>query len=94
MPSPDGTERRTCPRHVSLNSIEFCFDRDEFQKMHIGASLNVSDSGMCVVTSARLREGGRIIIKKELSLFSQKAIIRWVKDFQQNFCKAGLTFIE
>lgn len=94
MPSPNGTERRTGLRHLSLNSIWLCFDHDESQEMHIGAMLNVSDSGMCVVTSTQLREGGRIIIKNERSLLSQKAIVRWVKNFQQNFCKAGLLFTE
>lgn len=90
MPSPNGTERRKCLRHVSLNSMEFCFDHDECRKMYIGATLNTSDSGMCVVTSTYLREGDCIIIKKELSLYCQKAIVRWIKNFQQNLNKAGL----
>jgi hypothetical protein len=94
MPSPNGTERRSCLRHVSMNGIEFCFDHDVLAKMCIGATLNVSDSGMCVVTSTHLRGGERITIKNELSLFSQKAIVQWIKNFQQNFCKAGLMFVE
>ncbi len=60
----------------------------------MGATVNVSDSGMCVVTSNHLREGECITIEDELALLSHKATVRWVKNFQQNFCKAGLMFIE
>ncbi len=88
------TERRTSLRNVSLNGIHFCLDRDCPAKMCMGATLNVSDSGMCVVTSSHLREGECITIKDNLALLSQKATVRWVKNFQQNFCKAGLMFIE
>jgi hypothetical protein len=94
MPSPNGTERRTCLRHGTLKSIEFCFDHDFPAKTCIGAAVNISDSGMCVVTSAHLTEGECIIIKNELSPFSQKAIVRWIRNFQQNFCKAGFMFSE
>ncbi len=60
----------------------------------MGATVNVSDSGMCVVTSNHLTEGECVIIKNDLSLLSRKAAVRWVRSYQQNFCKAGLQFIE
>jgi hypothetical protein len=94
MPYKNGIDRRTHIRNVSLNSIQFCFDHDSPSQTRMGATVNVSDSGMCLVTSSNLREGECIIIKDELSLLSQKATIRWVRNYQQNFCKAGLMFVE
>ncbi len=60
----------------------------------MGATINISDAGMCIVTSSHLEEGECIILKNDLSLLSRKATVRWVKKYRQNFCKAGLMFIE
>ena len=93
MPSNIGTERRSHLRKVSLNSIEFCLDQHTPGETHLGATVNVSDSGMCVVASYLLKEGESITIKNDLRLPSQRATVRWVKIFQQTlFCKAGLMF--
>jgi hypothetical protein len=94
MPYKSGIDRRVHIRNVSLNRVQFCFYHDSPAKTRMGATVNVSDSGMCLITSSQLREGECIIIKNELSLLSQKATIRWVRNYQQNFCKAGLMFIE
>ncbi len=60
--------------------------------MRMGATVNISDAGMCVVTSSHLREGDSIIIRNELALLSRKATVRWVRNYRHNFCKAGLLF--
>jgi hypothetical protein len=88
------TERRIYRRNMSLNSLQFCFDHDAPAKTRMGATVNVSHSGMCLVTSSQLKEGEYIFIKSDLSLLASKAVVRWVKNYQQNFCKAGLQFIE
>jgi hypothetical protein len=94
MPYSNGIDRRIHLRNVSLNRIQFCFAHDPPAKMHMGATINISHSGLCVVTSDHLRQDECIIIKNDLSLLSQKATVRWVKSYQQNFCKAGLMFID
>ena len=94
MPYTSGIDRRVHTRNISLNSVQFCFDHDSPEKTLMGATVNVSDSGMCLVTSSELREGECIIIKNELSPLSRKAIVRWVRNFGQNLCKAGLIFPE
>lgn len=94
MPSPTGRERRSCQRHMSVDGLEFCLDHDAVEQIRIGATMNVSDTGMCVVSSTHLTEGECILIKNELPLASRKAVVRWSKNFQQNFCKAGLKFSE
>jgi hypothetical protein len=86
--------QRQCPRTVSLNPVHFYFVNDSPGEIHLGTTLNISTSGMCVYTLNRLNEGERIIIRDEDLLLSRTATVRWVKNYGENFCKAGLMFIE
>lgn len=94
MLTQDGIERRQCLRKFSLNTIQFCFVHDSPGEIRHGATVNISDTGMCLFTSNHLKEGESIIIQNDVLLPSQKATVRWVKNFEQNFWKAGLMFIE
>lgn len=94
MPFQDGIERRQCGRSVFLNTIKFCFVNDSPGEISLGATVNISNTGMCILTSTHLKEAESIIIQNDVLLPSQKAVVRWVKNYEQNFCKAGLMFIE
>jgi hypothetical protein len=90
----DLEEERPCPRTVSLNTIQFCFADDVAREPCLGTTINISDTGMCLYTRNRLREGDSIIIKDAVPLPSRRALVRWVKNFGSTLCKAGLMFIE
>jgi hypothetical protein len=94
MPFQDRIERRQCRRNVSLNTIRFCFVDDSPDEISLGATVNISETGMCLLTSNHLKEAESIIIENDVLLPSQKATVRWVKNYEQIFCKAGLMFIQ
>ncbi len=49
---------------------------------------------MCLYALSRLKEGDSIIIKDDLITPFRKATVRWVKNYGQSLCKAGLMFTE
>ncbi len=53
---------------------------------------NISESGMCIVTSEALTEGQEITIKSLLFLPSQTAVVCWVEP-RDNSYKVGLKFL-
>jgi c-di-GMP-binding flagellar brake protein YcgR len=94
MSFQDRIERRQYQRNVSLNIIQFCLVNDPPSEISSGATVNISNTGMCLLTSNNLKESESIIIQNDVLLPSQKATVRWVKNYTQNLFKAGLMFIE
>jgi hypothetical protein len=90
----DRDKQRQCPRTVSLNPVRFRFLNDSSAEIHLGTTLNISTAGMCLYTLNHLRKGESIIIRDEDLLLSRKATVRWVKNYGETFCKAGLMFVE
>jgi hypothetical protein len=77
-----------------MNTIRFSFVNDSPWEIRLGTTLNVSTTGMCLYTLCQLKEGEKIILQDdELSLF-RKATVRWVKHYRENFCRAGLMYIQ
>jgi hypothetical protein len=92
MSFQDRIDRRQCLRKFSLNIIHFCFVNDSPSEIHLGTTVNISNTGICLFTANHLKEGESILIQNDVLLL--KATVRWVKNFEQNFCKVGLMFIE
>jgi hypothetical protein len=94
MSFQDKDEQRQCQRSVRLNTIRFSFVDDSPWEIRLGTTLNISTTGMCLYTLHHLAEGENIVLQDdELSLF-RKATVRWVKRYRENFCKAGLMYIQ
>jgi hypothetical protein len=90
----DTDKLRQWPRTVSLDTIQFCFAEDFTGEVYLGTTINISNTGICLYTLCRLKEGDSIIIKDDVPPPYRRATVRWVKNYGAALCKAGLMFIE
>jgi hypothetical protein len=71
--------------------VEYVLDPFNTNEVFEGTIDNISESGMCLVTSKSLTEGQEITIKSLLFLPSQTAVVCWVKP-QDDGYRVGLKF--
>ena len=72
--------------------VEYMLDPLNADEIFEGTIDNISESGMCLVTSKALTEGQEITIKSLLFLPSQTAVVCWVEP-QDGSYKVGLKFV-
>jgi hypothetical protein len=58
-----------------------------------GVVANISESGLCLLTTYPLREDDTIRMKKEINMASNRAAVRWIDRSNKYYCKAGLEFV-
>ncbi len=73
--------------------LEFVLHPDTAYEIYVGYTLNLSDTGMCIYTSAVLMTGQELILKSDEPRFYKKAAVRWVERYDSFFYKVGLEFI-
>ncbi len=101
MASTDGknsnnlTENRRKNRRTDFSYIvlEFVLYPDTSYEIFVGYTLNISDGGMCMFTSASLKTGQELIVKSDEPRFYKKAAVRWIERHDAFFFKVGLEFV-
>ncbi len=72
--------------------IEFSLESSD-KKIFEGTILNVSASGLSVLTTEKiLKIGQEIFLRNELLFPSQSAIVLWTEETPEGAYRAGLTF--
>jgi hypothetical protein len=89
----DGIQRKH-PRKTYCNVMTFCLTSGSLNDTLTGVSINVSDSGMCFYSPARLKEGEEILIQERRPVRYRRASVIWVKDYLTGLYKIGLEFHE
>ena len=84
--------RRRHPRRVYCNVIRFSLNSSSPKEIFTGLSINISDSGMCLYSADRLREGEELMLHDNLPVKYQKARVVWVKRYLAGLHKAGMEF--
>jgi hypothetical protein len=59
----------------------------------IGSGIDISESGMSMVTSYPLEIGQNVIIKSSLPVPHRRAIVRWVNEVGTTSYQVGFEFI-
>jgi hypothetical protein len=72
--------------------VEYVLDPFSADEVFEGTIDNISESGMCLITSRPLREGQEITIKSLLFLPSQTAVVCWIEP-QDDSYRIGLKFV-
>lgn len=72
--------------------IEFVLNPKTSDKVFKGVTINLSESGMCLVVFKPLKQGQRVIIKRGLRV-SKPGMVRWIKKLDEDIYKVGLTFV-
>ncbi|MFH1026132.1 MAG: PilZ domain-containing protein, partial [Nitrospirota bacterium] len=53
---------------------------------------DISESGLCLLTTYSLNKGQEIVIKNGTLAFDKKAIVRWSEKYTDFYYKAGVEF--
>jgi hypothetical protein len=85
--------RRDQRKEFSYIVIEFVMHPDTTYEIYVGHTLNLSETGMCVYTSASVSPGQEIILKSDEPRLFRKAVVRWVDRYDAITYKMGLEFL-
>jgi hypothetical protein len=85
-------QRKQQRKDFSYGILEYALNHNNNCETHIGFTLNLSDSGICLYTAKYLHEGQEIVIKSKFPAGSKKATICWVEKYDSFFYKMGLKF--
>jgi hypothetical protein len=86
-------DKRRHRRSIILTKVESALDPLHSDKTRNGVLADISESGLCLLTSGPLNRGQEILIKINPAAFAQAAIVRWSKQYDALYCRAGLEFI-
>jgi hypothetical protein len=87
-------EDRRSKRKLILKPIEYFLVPSIIGKTFEGLITDISDSGICLLTTSQLRDRQRIIIEDRSCSSEKVAIVRWSEKYNDMFYKIGLEFIE
>lgn len=88
-------ERRKQDRHEFHEGMKVEYTLDFSDKETFEADVvNVSTSGLCLLTTDCLDIGKEIIIKDYTSFPSQTAQVEWIEDVNASHYKVGLIFMK
>jgi hypothetical protein len=90
-------ERRPFDKSISFYLFTSNTDKVKFNMVDCeGISVDVSKEGLGIVTNHPISTGDTLFFKEDLKInkiIARSAIIRWVREFENNKYRAGLQFI-
>jgi Tfp pilus assembly protein PilZ len=87
-------EHRKSRRNLVLQPIKYFLAPSIIEKNYDGVITDISDSGLCLLTTSPLKDRQRIIMLDKSGLFEKAAIVRWSQKYDDLLYKIGLEFIE
>lgn len=88
-----GSELRRYGRRNLQRAVYYCLKPRSDEGLLIGSGIDISEFGMSMATSYPLKKGQSVIIKSSLPVPHRRAIVRWVKELNENCYQVGLEFI-
>jgi hypothetical protein len=85
--------RKDVRKDFSYIVLEFVLHPDTTYEIFVGYTLNLSNTGLCIYTSAVLKTGQTVILKSDTPPLYKKAVVRWVDRYDSFFYKVGLEFL-
>ena len=86
-------DKRRHRRNSIVTAVEYALNSLHPDETFDGVLADISDSGLCLLTTTPLNKGEEILVKINPAAFSQGAVVRWSKQYDNLYCKAGLEFI-
>jgi len=87
-------EKRRINRKLVMKPIEYFLIPSIISKTFNGLITDISDSGVCLLTTSQLKDRQRIIIEDKSCSSEKVAIVRWSEKYDDMFYKIGLEFTE
>jgi Tfp pilus assembly protein PilZ len=87
-------EERQSKRNPVFQAVQYFLVPSIIEKTYDGVITDISDSGICLLTTSPLKDRQRIIVLDKSHLSERAAIVRWSQKYDDLFYKIGLEFIE
>jgi hypothetical protein len=87
-------EERSSRRKLVIKPVEYFLIPSIITKTSDGLITDISDSGLCLLTTSQLKDRQRIVIQDKSCSSEKVAIVRWSQKFDDIFYKIGLEFTE
>ena len=87
-------EKKRNNRKLIMKPIEYFLVPSIIGKTFDGLIMDISDSGVCLLTTSQLKDRQRIIIEDKSCSSEKVAIVRWSEKHDDMFYKIGLEFTE
>jgi len=86
-------DKRRHRRSSIVTAVEYALNPRHTDETLDGVLADISESGLCLLTSTPLNKGEEILVKINPAAFAQAAVVRWSKQYDALYCRAGLEFI-
>ncbi|MEW6054258.1 MAG: PilZ domain-containing protein [Nitrospirota bacterium] len=85
-------DKRRHRRDFTTTIAEYSFTHQHHGDVFDGIIVNISESGLCLLTTTFLSQGQEIIIRNGALVASRKANVRWAERYRDAYYRAGLEF--
>ena len=86
-------DRRRHKRKQTINRIEYAIEPVTTDETFYGVVVNMSETGLCILTSDPLSEGQHIRITDNGKAINQAAVVRWTEKYSDLYYKIGLELL-
>jgi hypothetical protein len=88
------SDKRRHSRKNVISTVEFYSDTLNENEIGEGFIANISESGLCLLTTNHLNKGQTIKIQNSVTVSFQTATVRWSERYRNLYYKAGLEFTQ
>jgi Tfp pilus assembly protein PilZ len=85
-------ENRRNERRLVLKPVGFFLVPSIIGKTVEGLIMDISDSGLCLLTTSQLKVRQRIIIEDKSFSLEKVAVVRWIEKYDEMFYRIGLEY--
>jgi hypothetical protein len=89
-----GREARSSKRKLVIRPVEYFLIPSIMTITCDGLITDISDSGLCLLTTSQLKDRQRIVIQDKSCSSEKVAVVRWSQKFDDTFYQIGLEFTE
>jgi hypothetical protein len=86
-------DKRRHSRDDTISAVQYVLNRLHSEEIFDGVIANISESGVCLLTTDPLNKGQDITIKNKIPATSQTATVRWSSKYHNLYYMAGLELI-
>jgi len=91
--SRTGNDRRKSVRYDYPATVEYVLLPSSGSGRSRAVTINISETGLCLYVFEMLDESQELKILDRLPASHQRARIRWIREVDEGFYKAGLVFV-
>ena len=85
--------RRRHKRKEKMDTIEYVIEPLTTNETFDGVLVNVSESGLCILTNDLLNKGQQIRITDNGHTINKSAVVRWTEKYNDLYYKVGLELL-